>query len=138
MTVLFSASEKQTHKIAADLAKTVKAPCVICLKGTLGAGKTAFARGFIQALCGKETTVQSPTFSLVQIYNSPRGEIWHFDMYRLKNKDEIFEIGADEAFYNAICLVEWSEKIPSFLPKHYMCVEIEIENDGRKITLSEV
>ena len=137
METFFADSEKQTHQIASMLAQQVSCPCVICLKGTLGAGKTSFARGFIQSLCGSETLVQSPTFSLTQIYHSNKGDIWHMDMYRLKNPEEIFEIGADEAFYNAICLVEWSEKIASFLPEKYISVQIDIENNRRKITISQ-
>lgn len=136
MAVFIADSEKETHKIAGDLAQRVSVPCVICLKGTLGAGKTSFARGFIQSLCGEDTVVQSPTFSLTQIYHSPKGDIWHMDMYRLKKPEEIFEIGADEAFYNAICLVEWSEKIAPFLPQKYITVQIDIQNTQRKITIT--
>jgi len=130
-----SADASQTHLIAKALARQCRSGDCILLRGDLGAGKTTFARGFIEALCGEQEVV-SPTFTLVQTYPSPAGAIWHFDLYRVKNPEEIAEIGLDEALTGGITLIEWPEIVQSRLPDDALNVTIEIGStpDERRIT----
>ncbi len=113
----------------ADLAKKIAAETrigdVIGLKGTLGAGKSFFARHFINALSEKSVEVLSPTFNLVYSYDTKKGEVFHFDLYRLKSADELENIGFFEALQNGICLIEWPEIAADFLKKNYIEIEIK-------------
>jgi tRNA threonylcarbamoyl adenosine modification protein YjeE len=113
----------------ADLAKKIAAETrigdVIGLKGTLGAGKSFFARHFINALSEKSVEVLSPTFNLVYSYETKKGEVFHFDLYRLKSADELENIGFFEALQNGICLIEWPEIAADFLKKNYIEIEIK-------------
>ena len=95
-------------------------------------GKSVFARAFIQKLCGK-TDVPSPTFTLVQMYDAPNFEVYHFDLYRLKSPEEIFELGIEEAMYEGVCLIEWPEKMGGYLPQKAVKIEITPYENGRKI-----
>jgi len=116
-----------THRLAATLARQCRRGDCILLRGDLGAGKTTFARGFIQALNPAHDEVVSPTFTLVQTYPTQDGNtIWHFDLYRLKNSAEAVEIGLDEALRHGITLIEWPEIIQSQLPEDALDVTIEM------------
>ncbi len=129
-------SEEQTAKIAAQIASVAKAGDTFALFGTLGAGKSVFCRSFVQSLTGAEE-VPSPTFTLVQGYLAKDFEIFHFDLYRLKTPEEIFELGMEDALAEGVCLIEWPEKMGNYLPKNIFKVEIEIvEGDKRLITIS--
>ena len=120
----------------ADFAKQFAASSqtgnVIGLKGTLGAGKSFFARNFINALQEKSSEVLSPTFNLVYSYDTTKGEVFHFDLYRLKSADELENIGFFEALKNGICLIEWPEIAQKFLPKNYTEIEIKILGEERR------
>lgn len=121
-----STSADDTHRIAAALAKQCKKGDCITLRGDLGSGKTTFARGFIQALSG-EREIVSPTFTLVQTYiAADQTPIAHFDLYRLKNRSEIAEIGLDEALMGGITLIEWPELVEKSLPADALDVLITI------------
>jgi tRNA threonylcarbamoyl adenosine modification protein YjeE len=117
----------------ADLARKIAAQAqvgdVIALKGTLGAGKSFFARNFINFLSAKEVDVLSPTFNLVYSYDSKKSEIFHFDLYRLKNSTELENIGFFDAIKNGISLIEWPEIAVDFLPKNYLEIEIKITDE---------
>lgn len=97
---------------------------VLALSGPLGAGKTCFARGFIRTLAGADIDVPSPTYTLVQTYDTPRGAIWHFDLYRLTRAEDVLEIGWDDALADGICLIEWPERALGFLPAHTRHIHI--------------
>src|SRR5262249_10523588 len=114
----------QTYAIAAAVAKQCRPGDCILLKGDLGAGKTTFARGFIQALNPSAGEVVSPTFTLVQTYPVGATTLYHFDLYRLKSPSELAEIGLDEAFSSGISLIEWPELLQSRLPEDALNVTI--------------
>ena len=93
-------------------------------------GKSVFARAFIQKLCCVED-VPSPTFTLLQTYSSSKGEIYHYDLYRLKHPDEVFELGFEDAVYGGITLVEWPENAGGWLPKDIIKINIVSHETGR-------
>ncbi len=137
MTVFDIASETDTSALAARLARTAKAGDVFLLEGRLGAGKSVFARGFIRALCGEDTDVPSPTFTLVQTYDAPLASIWHFDLYRLEEAEEIYEIGWEDALSN-IVLLEWPQRLGRLVPPNAKRITIEtLGGESRRITVDE-
>jgi len=112
-------SEDETTLLARRLAMRVGAGDVLLLQGPIGAGKTHFARSLIQARLarvGAQEDVPSPTFTLVQIYEAGPLEIWHADLYRLTSPDEVLELGLEEAFEAALCLVEWPDRLGDLAP----------------------
>ena len=112
-----SRSEEETVSFAHNLAKELLAGDVVLLHGDLGMGKTVLARALIRALSGdKDMEVPSPTFTLVQSYDSALGTIWHFDLYRLCASDEVYEIGWEEALGEGVTLVEWPERLGGLMP----------------------
>lgn len=137
MTLFTVKTEQESLELAAKLARVVKAGDVVALYGTLGAGKTAFCRGFIQSLI-PEKEVPSPTFTLLQVYDTPNWPVYHFDMYRLKKPAEAYEIGIEDAFAEGVSLIEWPEKIGPLLPKKHISVTLEITPFGRQITIDGV
>ena len=108
---------EQTKHLALALARQLKAGDVIALYGNLGVGKTAFTRFLIQSLCGEQEEVPSPTFTLLQTYETNDFPIFHFDLYRLKQPDEVLELGIEDAFYDGVSLIEWPEKMGAYLPQ---------------------
>lgn len=109
-------SAEDTAKSAARLGAVLMPGDVILLTGDVGAGKTHFARALIQSLLFEPEDVPSPTFTLVQTYDTPKGEIWHADLYRLTSTAEIEELGLSDAFDNAICLIEWPDRLGDLRP----------------------
>lgn len=106
---MISRCEKDTFALAADVAKTLRAGDVILLHGELGAGKTTFTKGLAKAL-GIEETVTSPTFNYVKEYQGGRLPLFHFDMYRVSDADEVYELGLEEYFYRGgVVVVEWNK-----------------------------
>jgi len=105
-----------TARLAARVAACLRPGDVIALRGDLGAGKTAFARGLVRTLCGAEEEVPSPTFTLVQTYAAPDFDIWHFDLYRLERPEDAFELGLEDAVADGVTLIEWPEKLGRYLP----------------------
>ncbi len=133
-TVLNSA--EQTEAFAAKLAAAVTAPCFIALQGELGAGKTTFARGFLQAL-GHTGTVKSPTYTILEPYQIGEWVIHHFDLYRLADPEELELIGAHEMFEeNCINLIEWPEQGEGWLPEMDLWLKIEYREQARRFVLS--
>ena len=137
MTLFISETEAQTVALAGRLAKRVKKGDVITLYGTLGAGKTTFCRGFIQSLL-PQTEVPSPTFTLLQTYETPDFPVFHFDMYRLKSPEEAYEIGIEDAFVDGVSLIEWPDKIQPILPKKQIRITIEIIDGKRQIEIEGI
>lgn len=111
------ADETATADLAVRLALILLPGDTLLLEGPIGAGKSAFARALIRARLGRMEDVPSPTFTLVQTYDAPDGDIWHCDLYRLTHPDEIFELGLDDAFATSICLIEWPDRLGSEAPQ---------------------
>lgn len=109
--------------LAQKIAGSLSAGDVIALNGDLGAGKSTLARLIIQSLMG-DVEVPSPTFTLVQTYNTPSLDIWHMDLYRLEAPEQIYELGVEEAFHTSACLIEWAENAKSELPANTMNINI--------------
>jgi len=125
-----------TAKLARAMAEVLRPGDVVLLEGPIGAGKTHFARCLIRALQGPEPDddIPSPTFTLIQTYDSPRGEIWHADLYRLTEVGEVFELGLADAFDTAICLVEWPDRLGRTRPPGALTLRFDpLENDARHI-----
>lgn len=135
--MVFSASEQDTISLATDFAQKLTRGDVILLDGDLGAGKSVFARAVIRALVGDEALeVPSPTFTLVQTYDSPRGELYHFDLYRLNDPEDIFELGWEEAL-TGISLVEWPDRLGGYRPKNSHLIRFLLRDDGSRDILFE-
>ena len=109
---------------------------VVCLSGNLGAGKTTLARGAIEAWTGQPEEAPSPTFTLVQTYEGDRGELWHVDLYRLKRPDDAWELGLEDAFAEAACLIEWPERLEGQLPRDRLDIELTPQGEGRSAALT--
>jgi tRNA threonylcarbamoyladenosine biosynthesis protein TsaE len=108
---------------------------IFALTGPMGAGKSFFARHFIRHLCGNDIDVPSPTFTLLQQYDAPNIPIWHFDLYRLENAEDIYEIGWEEAMHEGICLIEWPERLAGLLPPKRHDILFELTGlESRKLT----
>ncbi|MBF0484486.1 MAG: tRNA (adenosine(37)-N6)-threonylcarbamoyltransferase complex ATPase subunit type 1 TsaE [Candidatus Omnitrophica bacterium] len=112
--------------LGADLAKKIKPGTIICLYGDLGAGKTTLVRGLAKGLRLKIDEVHSPTFTLLNIYESKgRRSLYHFDLYRLAKPEEIELLGYEEFLYgNAITVIEWPDRLGELLPKKYLKIEL--------------
>ena len=120
-----SNSEKETFAVAEEIARQASPGDIYLLEGDLGVGKTVFAKGFAHGL-GITEPVTSPTFTIVQEYHEGRLPLYHFDVYRIGDIEEMEEIGYDDYFYgNGICLIEWANLIEEILPPHYQTVRIE-------------
>lgn len=133
-------NEPALAALAAKLAPLLKTGDAVTLSGALGAGKTAFARGLIHALSPDAGEVPSPTFTLVQVYNLPDLSLWHFDLYRLKEKElDILELGWEDARRFGVSLVEWPERLGGLLPKDRLEIKIDFIKDSensRAVTLT--
>lgn len=140
---------KETQALAEKFAKIAKKGDVFLLFGTLGVGKSVFARAFVKAL-SNASEVPSPTFTLVQTYAAPDFEIYHFDLYRLKSEEEIWELNMEEALFGAVSLIEWPEKMGPYMPKNAFKIlirsvsqderlfEIECADEEKQKRLEEV
>ena len=130
-----------TYAFGKSLGETAKAGEVYCLNGDLGVGKTVFTQGFASGL-GIREPVNSPTFTIVQQYDDGRLPLYHYDVYRIGDVEEMEEVGYEDCFYGeGVCLIEWSELIREILPAHVISVTIEKDRkkgfDYRKITVEE-
>jgi tRNA threonylcarbamoyladenosine biosynthesis protein TsaE len=128
--------ENDTVRFAAHIADILKSGDTLLLSGEIGAGKSAFSRALIRAKAGAEIEVPSPTFTLVQTYELDTVEIWHCDLYRLTHADEVFELGLDEAFENAICLIEWPNRLGDTAPQNALTLHFEARTDGHAVSFA--
>lgn len=134
-----SNSAEETFKIAEQMGRQAKPGEIYCLSGELGVGKTVFSQGFASGL-GIPEHINSPTFTILQTYESGKMPLYHFDVYRIGDVEEMEEIGYDEYFFGeGVCLIEWAELIQEILPNDRKNVRIEKalnkSFDYRKITV---
>ncbi len=135
---LHTKSEAETFDAAEKLAAMLRPGQVICLYGELGVGKTVFAKGLCKAL-GVTDYVNSPTFTLVNEYEGTSGPVYHFDLYRIEEPEELYEIGFDEYISRGTAvIIEWPEQGGNLLPPKRLEVKLTREGeDGRRITIEE-
>ncbi|OOB76952.1 MAG: tRNA (adenosine(37)-N6)-threonylcarbamoyltransferase complex ATPase subunit type 1 TsaE [Epulopiscium sp. Nuni2H_MBin003] len=137
--IYFSKNENDTFNLAYNIATTAKVGDIFCLIGDLGVGKTVFSKGFGAGL-GITEDIVSPTFTIVQTYNS-KIPLYHFDMYRIEDSEELFNIGYEEYFFGkGICLVEWADNVKDAIPDSanwiYITKDLEKGMDFRKIEVN--
>ncbi|MEW6412532.1 MAG: tRNA (adenosine(37)-N6)-threonylcarbamoyltransferase complex ATPase subunit type 1 TsaE [Candidatus Zixiibacteriota bacterium] len=139
MLNIISHSEEETLALASKLALLFKPGDVLVLTGVLGAGKTVFVRGLAAAMGIDESIVNSPSFTLVNEYQGEK-TLYHFDLYRLGDSSELYEIGWDEYLSrDGLVVVEWGEKAAGYLPERYYQMEFGIVNEtDREINISFV
>lgn len=137
--VIETRSPEETFALGEKLGREAKPGQIYTLNGDLGTGKTVFTQGFAAGL-GITESVNSPTFTILQVYEEGRMPFYHFDVYRIGDVEEMDEIGYEDCFYGeGVCLIEWAELIEEILPENVIVVTIEkdLEQgfDYRKITL---
>ncbi|HCM13185.1 MAG TPA: tRNA (adenosine(37)-N6)-threonylcarbamoyltransferase complex ATPase subunit type 1 TsaE, partial [Lachnospiraceae bacterium] len=116
---------EDTYQLGVRMGKQAKKGDIYCLNGDLGVGKTVFTQGFAKGL-GIEEPVSSPTFTILQEYESSRLPLYHFDVYRIEDVLEMEEVGYDDYFYgDGVCLIEWAERIQEILPMNYITITIK-------------
>lgn len=139
MKIKESFGEAETFAFGKKIGGQAKPGEIYCLEGDLGVGKTVFTQGFAAGL-GIEDAVNSPTFTIVQEYRSGRLPLYHFDVYRIADPDEMYDIGYEEYFFSGdgVCLIEWPGRIEELLPEtaRWIRIEKELEKgfDYRRIT----
>lgn len=130
-------TEAETAALAGRLAPRLAPGDTVLLSGPVGAGKSAFARALIRArLRNPAAEVPSPTFTLVQTYDEDGGALWHADLYRLSHPDEVAELGLLAAMEEAICLVEWPDRLGPLTPASALRLDLAPEGEGRVATVS--
>ena len=132
MYEFISHSENDTIKFAEDFATKLNNHSIIILSGDLGSGKTKFTEGLLKHF-GLETEISSPTFTIVNEYDTKNFKIYHFDLYRLSDIDEFYAIGGEEYLQNGICIFEWGEMIEEILPTNY--IKISFSRDTKNTDL---
>ena len=124
MNIFESSSMEDTEKFAYELAQKAEPGQVYALIGDLGVGKTVFTKGFARGL-GIEEPVNSPTFTILQIYEEGRIPLYHFDVYRIEEPEEMEEVGFDDYVYgDGVCLIEWANRIEEILPEETVTIMI--------------
>ena len=132
------ADEAATGRLGEAIARVLELGDVVCLSGPLGAGKSTLARALIRALTTPGEEAPSPTFTLVQFYEGPRLKVAHFDLYRLTDPNEAYELGLDEALDEGAALIEWPQRLQGRLPSDRLDIEIALgdEAEGRRVTMT--
>ena len=127
-----SNSELETKQLAKKLASKLNLGDIIVLSGELGSGKTKFTEGILSYF-NLSDEISSPTFTIVNEYDTKNVPIYHFDVYRLEDADEFLAIGGEEYFEKGICMIEWGELIQDILPKDYIKISFSRNNENENI-----
>lgn len=135
-TELRLAAPDDTARLGRWLAGCLQPGDTVLLQGPIGSGKSHLARSVIQSWLGQLEDVPSPTYTLVQTYGEGDAEIWHADLYRLSHPDEVIELGLDDAFGRAICLVEWPERLGRATPDSALRLTFSQDGEGRRVLLT--
>lgn len=130
-------SEEETKNFAKQLATKCQEKDIIVLTGNLGSGKTKFTEGFLSHY-GLENEISSPTFTIINEYTSKEISVYHFDVYRLEDSSEFYEIGGEEYFNKGICIIEWGELIQDALPSQYTQITFEKDNTKDNIRILNI
>ena len=129
---------REMEAVGYELADQISAPCTVHLKGDLGAGKTTLTKGIMLGL-GSQSQVVSPTYTLVEEYQTPKGEVHHLDLYRIKTPEELEGLGfRDRLAMECIILIEWPERAEELLPRPEWKIEIEYFENRRKVTIQDL
>ena len=135
MTTVLLADEAATQDLGRRLATALRPGDALCLTGPLGAGKSTLARALIRALTTPDEEVPSPTFTLVQFYETTDFPLAHFDLYRLSDPEEAYEIGLDEAMDGGVALIEWPQRLEGRLPATRLDIDIALDGDARRAVI---
>jgi len=125
-------SPEETMRLGRKIGKLLKQGDVIALIGNLGAGKTVISKGLCSGLGVKEDYITSPTYTIINQYDG-KIPVYHIDLYRLKNLDELYNLGWDEYIYgNGACIIEWADKAAEMLPEEYLMVNLEVTGTNKR------
>jgi len=132
VATFISNSPAETEAIGRQFAKDVDAGSVLALKGELGSGKTQFVKGLVAAL-GSGATITSPTFTIVHEYPGGRLPVYHFDFFRLEDRQSIARLGLDDYFFgDGISVIEWADRFPEFIPEQARWISFEIKSENTR------
>lgn len=137
MYTYLSKKERDTISFAKKMASKIEKGDIIVLSGELGAGKTKFMQGVL-TFFSLENEISSPTFTIVNEYQTQKLNLYHFDVYRLEDIDEFYGIGGDEYFEKGACIIEWGELITEVLPPKYIIIEIKKDNNDENSRLLNI
>jgi len=132
-----SNSEEDTKKLGKEIASKLEKGMILVLSGDLGSGKTKFTEGILSYF-GLENEISSPTFTIVNEYDSDKMKIYHFDVYRIEDEDEFYAIGGDEYFEKGVSIIEWGEKISSILPDTYIQVNFSRDDKDENTRIIDI
>jgi tRNA threonylcarbamoyladenosine biosynthesis protein TsaE len=130
-------NEETARQFGAALGLALRPGMTVLLDGPVGAGKSHIARAAIRALAGEATEVPSPSFTLVQTYDTVQGEVWHADLYRLTGPDEVLELGLAEAMQSAIVLIEWPDRLGTLTPSNATRLSLQMNGDARSALMTD-
>ncbi len=130
------ADDAATARLGEAVSRTLRTGEAVCLTGPLGAGKSTLARALVRALTTPDEDVPSPTFTLVQFYETAAFPLAHFDLYRLTSPDEAWEIGLDEALDEGAAVIEWPQRLEGRLPRDRLDIDIVFDREGRRARLT--
>jgi tRNA threonylcarbamoyladenosine biosynthesis protein TsaE len=130
------ADDAATARLGEAVSRTLRTGEAVCLTGPLGGGKSTLARALVRALTTLDEDVPSPTFTLVQFYETEAFPLAHFDLYRLNSPDEAWEIGLDEALDEGAAVIEWPQRLEGRLPRDRLDIDIVFDGEGRRARLT--
>jgi tRNA threonylcarbamoyladenosine biosynthesis protein TsaE len=133
VATFISNSPAETEAVGSQLARDIDAGSVLALKGDLGSGKTLFTKGLVAAL-GSSAAVTSPTFTILHEYQGGRLPVYHFDFFRLENREAAAGLGLDDYFFaDGVSVIEWADRFANLVPEHARWISFEIKSESQRI-----